>query len=304
MKKRMTARKNGVRESREDKVFLAICYIILSLVLVVCIYPLYFIVLASLSDPDKVLSGQVLLTVKGFMLDGYREIFRTNTVVRGFVNSVFYTTVGTIINLAVTLPAAYALSRKDLVGRRQIMVIFVFTMYFNGGMIPTYLLIRNIGLYNTPLVLLVCSALSVYNMIIARSFFDNTLPEELLEAARIDGCGNTRFFFQIALPLSKAMIAVVALYYAVGHWNSYMNALLYIDSQQYKPLQLVLRELLLSTSAMSQLGSDQASMLQQQKMVNLMQYCIIVVAIVPMLCIYPFVQKYFIKGVMVGAVKG
>lgn len=295
---------NKVKELAEDRVFFAVVYTVLILLAFICIYPLYFVLIASVSDPDAVLSGKVILSVKGFTLMGYERIFSDRMIVRGFLNSVFYTSVGTLINLVVTLPAAYSLSRKDLAGRRIFMIMFVITMYFSGGMIPTYLIVQKLGLYDTPAVLLVCSALSVFNMIIARTFFETTIPGELLEAARIDGCNNVRFFLTMVLPLSKSMIAVVALYYGVAHWNSYMNALLYINNADWKPLQLVLREMLISTQSLSVLVQGDASAQQQMKMVNIMQYAVIVVATVPMLVVFPFVQKYFIKGVMIGAVKG
>ena len=301
MKKRSS---NKIKESTGDMIFHTIVYIILILLTFICFYPLYFVFIASFSDPDAVAGGQVIGWVKGFTTIGYERIFSDSMIVRGFLNSVFYTVVGTIINLVVTLPAAYSLSRKDLIGRRGIMILFVITMYFTGGMIPTYLLVQNLGLYDTPLVLLVCSALSVFNMIIARTFFETTLPGEMLEAARIDGCNNVRFFFTMALPLSKSMIAVIALYYGVTHWNSYMNALLYINNADWKPLQLVLREMLISTEALSVLVQGDATAELQSKMVSVMQYAVIVVATVPMLVAFPFVQKYFVKGVMSGAVKG
>ena len=293
-----------IKETTEDKVFHVVVYTILLLLAFVCLYPLYFVLIASFSDPDAVFSGQVIGWVKGFNTIGYERIFSDSKIVRGFLNSVFYTVAGTLINLAVTLPAAYSLSRKDLIGRRGLMVLFVITMYFSGGMIPTYLMVQNLGLYDTPLVLLVCAALSVFNMIIARTFFETTLPEEMLEAAKIDGCNNVRFFFTMALPLSKSMIAVIALYYGVAHWNSYMNALLYINNPDWKPLQLVLREMLISTQALSVLVQGDATAEMQSKMVSIMQYAVIVVATVPMLIVFPFVQKYFVKGVMIGAVKG
>ena len=293
-----------IKESTEDLVFHIVVYAILCLLAFICIYPLYFVLIASFSNPDEVFSGRVIFWIKDFDPIGYERIFSDHMVVRGFLNSVFYTVAGTLINLAVTLPAAYSLSRKDLIGRRGIMILFVITMYFSGGMIPTYLIVQKLGLYNTPYVLLVCSALSVFNMIIARTFFETTLPGEMLEAVKIDGCNNVRFFFTMALPLSKSMIAVITLYYGVVHWNSYMNALLYINDANLKPLQLVLREMLISTKALSVLVQGDAAVEQQSKMVNSMQYAVIVVATVPMLIAFPFVQKYFVKGVMIGAVKG
>ena len=297
-------KKAHIKESMEDRIFSWVAHALLLALLVICVYPLYFVVIASFSKPELVGAGKVIFSIKGFTTMGYEKIFQDSMIIRGFLNSVFYTVAGTLINLIVTLPAAYSLSRKDLVGRRPIMIFFIVTMYFSGGMIPTYLLIQNLGLYNNPVVLLVCNALVVYNMIIARSFFENTIPDELLEAAKMDGCRNTRFFLTIVLPLSKTMIAVIALYYAVMHWNSYMQALLYIDTQKWKPLQLVLRELLISTDAMANLLQGSEDVAQQQSLTSIMQYGIIVVSTLPMMVVFPFVQKYFVKGVMIGAVKG
>lgn len=297
-------KKTRIKGPLDDRIFGWVAKTLMFLLLLVCVYPLYFVVIASFSKPEMVSTGKVILFPGGFTTIGYEKIFQDDMILRGFLNSVFYTVVGTLINLFVTLPAAYALSRKDLVGRRPIMIFFIVTMYFNGGMIPTYLLIQNLGLYNNPVVLLVCTALVVYNMIIARSFFEGTIPYELLEAARMDGCSNTRFFCTIVLPLSKTMIAVIALYYGVQHWNTYMNALLYIDDQKWKPLQLVLRELLISTNAMSNMLQGSESAQEQQNLTSIMQYGIIVVSTLPMMIVFPFVQKYFVKGVMIGAVKG
>ena len=300
----MSKKTGKIKESAEDRVFNIVVCAVLAILAFICAYPLYFVVIASLSDPDAVYAGQVIGWFKGFTTIGYERIFSDSMIVRGFLNSVFYTFFGTLINLAVTLPAAYALSRKDLVGRRGIMIFFIITIYFSGGMIPTYLLVQNIGLYDSPLVLLLCAALSVFNMIIARTFFETTIPDEMLEAAKIDGCNNIQFFFTMVLPLSKSMIAVIALYYGVTHWNSYMNALLYINNADWKPLQLVLRDMLISTEAMRQFVQGDAAVEMQEKMVGVMQYAVIVVATVPMLIVFPFVQKYFVKGVMIGAVKG
>ena len=293
-----------IKEAREDRIFKAVVYTVLAILGLICAYPLYFVVVASFSDPDAVYAGQVIGWIKGFTTIGYERIFSDSMIVCGFLYSVFYTSVGSLIILAVTLPVAYALSRKDLAGRRWIMIFFIITIYFNGGMIPTYLLVQNIGLYDSPLVLLLCAALSVFNMIIARTFFETTIPDEMLEAAKIDGCNNVHFFFTMVLPLSKSMIAVIALYYGVTHWNSYMNALLYINNADWKPLQLGLRDMLISTEAMRQFVQGDAAAEMQEKMVGVMQYAVIVVATVPMLIVFPFVQKYFVKGVMIGAVKG
>ena len=280
-----------IKETRSDKIFNFFNYLILGAIFVVCLYPLWFIIIASISDPNLVNSGQVWFWPKS-----------------GYLNTLIYTVGGTLINLAVTLPAAYALSRKDFVGRKFFTLMFTFTMFFSGGLIPMFMTVKNLGLYNNPWVMVILGATSMTNIIISRSFFETNIPNELREAAEIDGCTNTRFFFRIVLPLSTAIIAVMTLFFAVTHWNGYFNALIYLRDEQWKPLQIVMRDILMRsqfTAQMLQQGGDTAGQLQEElRVAEQIKYALIVVASLPVMAIYPLVQKHFVKGVTVGAVKG
>lgn len=288
---------------KEISPFNLVLYSLSAVVLVIILYPIYFVVIASFSDSAAVASGQVWLWPKGFTLDGYNELLKHKDVWIGYRNTIMYTVTGTVIGLFVNLTAAYALSRKDLVGRKFLMLLFVFTMFFNGGLIPTFLTVKQFGLYNTFLVMVLPFSVSVYNIIVARTFFQNVIPSDLWDQARIDGCGNIRYFIQIVLPLSKAIISVLGLWIAVGMWNSYFNALIYLKNSELHPLQLVLRNILITNNMQTALGSGEAAQVAL-RLANLMRYSVIVVSILPIMCVYPFIQKYFNKGVMIGAVKG
>lgn len=291
------------RQSVGDKTFDIINHIVLFLVLLAVLYPLYFIIIASFSDPNAVARGDVWLFPVGFNLDGYQEIFKNQDIWSGYMNSIKYTVVGTSINILLTVPAAYALSRKELVGRGFFMTMITFTMFFGGGLIPTYLLINNLGINNTMWALVLPGAISVYNLIVCRTYFSQNIPEELFEAGQVDGCTYFKFFAKVVLPISKPIIAVLVLMYAVGHWNSYFNALIYIRDRSLYPLQVILRELLIQQEAAAGFG-DAASAAEQQKLADMLKYGIIIVSSLPVLCMYPFIQKYFVKGMMIGAVKG
>jgi len=300
---------NKVRQTRADTIFDIINYSLVALVVLICLYPLYYTVVASLSDPLEVTRGNVTLWIKGLTLDSYKTVFEYKPLWRGYRNTILYTTVGTVYNLFLLLPASYALSRKELKCRGLVMGIFVFTMYFGGGMIPTYLNIKDLGLLDNWLVMVLPGAFSVYNMIITRTFFTSNFPNELAEAARIDGAGEARIFFQLALPLSSAIIGVMALYHAVGHWNSYFNALLYLSDTSKYPLQMVLREVLMQDNGiavnMDSMSTEELmDAARRQRLAETMKYSVIFIANAPVLAMYPFVQKYFTKGVMVGALKG
>ena len=271
------------------------------------LYPIYFVVIASFSDSTLVNQGQVILYPKGVSLYGYSQIFKKPEIWVGYKNTIIYSFFGTIFNLTVTLPAAYVLSRKDFAARGIVMKLFVITMYFNGGMIPTYMLIKDVGLLDSPLVMIIFGAVNVYNLIITRTFFETSIPDELYEAAALDGCSHFRYFSTVVLPLSKAVIAVIMLYYLVGHWNDFFSALLYLNSDKYQPLQIVLRNILLLNLAMA--GTTGASAgagagAYAQQFADQIKFGVIIVSTVPVLCVYPFIQKYFEKGVMIGAVKG
>ncbi len=292
-----------------DAIFDTVILIVLTLVFIVVAYPLYFVIISSFSDPKAVAGGQVVWYPIGFNLRGYAEVFKNSQVVTGFINSLIYTTCGTLLNLAVTLPTAYALSRSDFNGNRFVSIFYLVTMFVSGGMIPTYLVVKGCGMLNTIWALIVPGALGVYNMIVARTFFKANLPNELLEAAKLDGCSNTRFFFSIALPLSSSIIAILVLYYGIGHWNSYFSALLYLSDQKKYPLQLVLRSILVLNEAQLQQGTattaeQLAQQERQRQLIELMKYSLIIVSSIPVMIVYPLVQKHFVKGVMIGSVKG
>lgn len=295
-----------IKESRPDKVFTIINYTVLSILFVVFLYPLVYIVSASFSSGSAVVQNRVWLWPVDFSLDGYKAVFNHRLIMSGFTNSLLYVTIGTAVNLVMTVMAAYPLSRKDLVGRKPISLLFVFTMLFNSGLIPFYMLVTGLGMRNSFWALIIPSAMSVYNMIVTRSFFEQTIPTELLEASQIDGCTNMKFLLRCVLPLSGPILAVMALFYAVGNWNAYFNALIFIDDPNLYPLQLVLRQILIASqfdfSMMT--GMDVAAQAQRAYLKELLKYSLIVVASVPVLIIYPFVQKYFVKGVMIGSLKG
>jgi len=272
------------------------------------IYPLYFCVIASFSDPTAVASGKTLFWVKDFTLNAYKNIIKDETLWMGYRNTIIYTVLGTLYNIVLTLPVAYGLSKKYLPFHNIISWYFFITMYFSGGMIPTYLLIKKLGLINTPWVMIVGVGVSCYNMIVARQYFSTSIPQDVYEAAYIDGASEMKCFTDIALPLSKPIIAVLILYYGVGHWNSYYNALLYIHKAKYQPLQLVLRKILFANQMVAFDGGEDADtiayMLERAYAAQGMKYSVIFIACLPLLILYPFLQKYFAKGVMIGSVKG
>lgn len=296
--------------SRSDRVFNFVNGAILFILTLVMLYPLYFVLIASFSEPNAVVKGQVMFLPKGFQLTAYRNVFKEANVWIGYRNTILYTVLGTLYNLALTIPAAYVLSKRNLPGRNVLMGYFFLTMYFSGGMIPTYIQIKNLNLLNTPWVLIIGAGVNCWNLIVTRQYFTNTIPEELYESADIDGASDLRAFVRIAIPLAAPIIAVMALFYAVGHWNSYYSALLYVRKSDYFPLQLVLRNILISNEmalANVMLEGDTeaiAAAAQKAYMAEAMKYALIFIASAPMLCIYPFVQKYFVKGVMIGSIKG
>lgn len=292
------------RQLSGDSVFNGIVIVFLSLIGLIVLYPLIYVVSCSFSTPASLLAGDVILFPTEFSLEGYRAIFKTDTILIGFRNSGFYTLIGTLINLFVTTMAAYPLSRKDMWGRGFIMMLFTFTMIFSGGMIPDYLLIKDLHIMNTVWAMLLPGAIAVYNMIIMRTFFQSSIPEELLDAAKIDGCSDIAYLFKIVLPLSKSIMAVITLYYAVSHWNAYFNAFMYLSDKKLYPLQIFLREILISSSIDTEMLIDEFAKTSMYGIEHVLKYALIVVATIPMMVIYPFVQKHFVKGVMIGAVKG
>ena len=284
-----------------DKLLSLLTYVLIAIAVFLALYPLYFVVIASISDPAQVSKGATLLLPKNITLIGYEKIFEDNRIWRGYYNTILYTLVGTTISICATIPAAYAMSRKELPFKKAIMVFFTITMFFNGGLVPTYFVIQNLKMTDTFWVMVIPFAVSVYNLIVARTFFNTSIPEELFEAAQLDGCSYTRFLIRVVLPLSKAIIAVIALYCAVGYWNEYMRALIYIRNAKLVPLQLVLKEILIANQAFEQINMDNAV---KQRLADAMKYALIVVSTLPMMILYPLLQKYFEKGVMIGSLKG
>lgn len=298
-----TYKKNIIRLSGSDLVYYVIVNIVLLTITLTVLYPLIFIIAASFSSPSAVSNGKVFLWPVDFSLEGYNAVFKSKHIGSGYFNTFFYTIVGTAINVTMTMIAAYPLARKKLPLRGVITFLFAFTMLFSGGMIPDYILMLNLKMINTRWALIIPGAISVYNMIIARTFIQN-IPNELLEAAQIDGCSDTYYFFRVVLPLSKAIIAVLTLYYAVGHWNSYFSAFLYLTNRKLYPLQIVLREILVANSISMDEIVDPETMNAKQGLADLLKYSLIIVSSVPVIILYPFIQKYFIKGIMIGSLKG
>ena len=292
------------RRGWDDRILYASTDIILVLLLLIVAYPIIYVISCSFSSGAAVSSGRVLLWPVDFSLQGYKIIFGYKTVWSGFANSVFYTVVGTTINMALSVLAAYPLSRPHYQGGRVVTIMFTMTMMFSAGLIPTYLLMSKMHLTNTRAVMVLLGAISAYNMIIIRTYFKNSIPGELIEAARIDGCSELRTLWSVVLPLSKAVLAVVTLYYAVGHWNSYFNAMVYLRDRSMHPLQLVLRDILSANQVDMTQITDPELLREMAGTAELMKYSLIVVSSAPIIAAYPFVQKFFEKGVMIGSVKG
>ena len=286
--------KKWKQKNRADRIFDVFNYLVLGLLGLMVLYPLYFIVIASVSDPVAINNGQVRLLPMGFNLDGYRKILEDGKIWTAYNNTVFYTVVGTSVNIILTMLIAYPLSRQNFFIRRGLMAFMMFTMYFQGGMIPTYLLMQKLNLYNTPWVMILLPAINVFNVIIATSNIRENIPNELYEAASIDGCSHFGFFFKMVLPLSKTIITVLVLYYGVAHWNEYINGLIYLRDQSLQPLQIVLRNILMQNQV-SAMG-DIDSILEQQKAAELIKYGLIIVSTLPVLVVYPFLQKHFNQG--------
>ncbi|RIX51165.1 carbohydrate ABC transporter permease [Paenibacillus nanensis] len=296
-------KQQAVMKPSDEKVFDAVVYVIAAVIMIIVLYPLIYIVSASFSDPSKVLNGDVWLLPKGVNLDAYSNIIENDRIWTGYRNTIIYTVVGTIINVLMTLLAAYPLSRPDLPGRNAIMVLITLTMFFGGGLIPTYLLVKDLGMVNTMWALIVPGAIATYNLIVMRTYFQTSIPWELQEAAHMDGCSNWRLLISIILPLSKPILAVMVLFYAVGHWNSFFPALIYIREETLHPLQLVLREILMiSQSSMFEGGS--VGLENQILLAETIKFAVIIISSLPVLIMYPFVQRHFVKGVMIGSIKG
>ena len=290
------------RMSTQDQVINIVFHVIAVLMIIAVIYPLWFVIIASFSNPADVASGEVWIWPKEWNLAGYQELFKQPSLWRSYLNTILYTLSGTVVALVVNIPAGYAMSRMDLYGRKWINYFYLVPMFFGGGLIPTYIVIQAFGLYDNPLVMILPFSVSTYNIIVTRTFFRSNLPQELWEAAQIDGCGTFRYFIQFAVPLSKAILAVVGLWTAVGLWNQWFNALIYLQNEAYVPLQLFLRRILIANQSL--LGAATGTMAQElRQLSDMMKYGSIVISTLPIMCLYPFLQKYFNQGAMVGSVK-
>ena len=290
-----------MRDSRGDKVFYFFNHIFLGLLALIVLYPVYFIIIASFSDPDAVLAGKVILFPVGLNFDGYFKIMERTDVWQGYYNTIVYTLMTVALSLLVTIPAGWALSRKNMPGKKFLMMYFIIPMFFGGGLIPFYNVMSNLRLVNTIWAIVLPSILSVWNLFMTKTFFESSIPNGLIEAAKIDGAGHIRTFVSVVLPLAKAILAVMALYYAVGQWNSYFNAMIFLQDETKYPLQLVLKEILIASE--STVGGSGETILQQYRLANQLKYVSVIVSSLPVLMLYPFVQKYFAQGVMIGSLK-
>lgn len=290
--------------SMGDKIFTIIVYVLLSLCLIVILYPLIYVVSASFSDPQAVISGRVVLWPVDVTLRGYEAVFQNHKILTGFANSIFYLVVGVALNLVMTMLCAYPLSRKEFRARGFISLFFVFTMYFSGGMVPTYILINKLGLISTRWAMIIPSAMSTYNMIICRTYIVNSIPDELYEASQVDGCSPFKYMMKVIVPLSKPILAVLVLYYGVAKWNDYFTPLLYIYKDELQPLTIVMREILIMSKVDMTQVTDASAVSKLQGMSELLKYSTMVVASLPVMLLYPLIQKHLVKGVMIGAVKG
>lgn len=290
------------RQINDGKWFDITVYVVAIILFVIVLYPLIFVLSASFSSPTAVISGKMVLWPVDFTLKAYSEVFHNHDVWTGYRNTLIYTTLGTVVNLILTTLAAYPLSRRDLPGRNIMMFAITFTMFFQGGLIPTFLIVKDLHMVNTLWALIVPTAITTYNLIVMRTYFQTNIPWEMQEAAMVDGSSNIRILWSIILPLSKPIIAVMVLFYAVSHWNAYFNALIYLRDRGLYPLQLILREILISNQ--SALLGDSSDMMDSIMLAETMKYALIIIASIPVLVLYPFAQRHFVKGVMIGSVKG
>ena len=298
-------RNNKIHDCTVDKLTYAVNYFLLALFLIIVLYPFVYIISCSFSSGQALISGKVTLFPVDPTLDGYRAILEYRDIWTGFANSFLYTISGTLIGLVLTILAAYPLSRSSLVGRKPIMMLFLFTMLFNGGLVPNYMLILNLGLMNTIWAVILPMTLSAYNVIVARTFFISSIPNELHESAELDGCGEFRFLISIVLPLSKAIMAVLVLWIAIGIWNSYFNPMIYLNDKKKYPLQLILREILLMANVdFTKAAANPELYYKNQQLSEILRYGTIIISALPLMILYPFIQKYFVHGVMIGSVKG
>jgi multiple sugar transport system permease protein/putative aldouronate transport system permease protein len=297
-------KRNKPRPLGSDQLFFFVTYTLVIIMVLLVLYPMLYIVSASFSAPSAVNSGKVWLFPVEPTFDNYKMILQYNSLFLGYRNTILYTVLGTLINVIMTVVCAYPLSRKELYGRGFFTFLFTFTMIFSGGMIPNYILMRNIKILNTVWVMVLPGAINITNMIVTRTFFQNSIPRELLEAAKLDGCSDAQYFFRMVLPLSKSVIAVIALFYAVGHWNAYFNAFLYLSNRELFPLQLFLRQILIQSEFSGDVAADPDLIQALLGLQDTLKFVVIVVSAAPLMCLYPLAQRHFVKGVMIGSLKG
>ena len=298
-----SVRRQHIKNTHQDRIFDAVNLTFLVVLTVLIIYPLYYVVVASFTDPDT-LKGQLLILPPKVFFGGYKRIFEYGPLWNSYYNTLKYTVVSIAVSLGLTIPCAYALSRRDFYGRRVIMFLFTFTMFFSGGLIPLFLTVNNLGLYDSMWAVILPLGVSVYNLIICRSFFEDSIPGEMLEAAKLDGCSDFRFFFCIVLPLSGTILAVMALFYGVAMWNTYLYPLMFLSNIGKMPLSIVLRNLIMLDNVANLAASDAEGIAYASKLAAQMKYGLIVIAALPLLLLYPFLQRFFVKGILIGAGKG
>lgn len=301
---KIQSKKEGLSEGMSDKIFDIINHSIMTLIILLIIYPLYYIVIASISSPDAVGLGKVWIYPVSITFEGYKRIFKDEQIWLGYRNVMIYTFFGTILNITITMMLAYTLSRKKFFLKKALMIYITITMYFGGGLIPTYLVVKRLGLYDSWLIMIIMGAVNVFNVIVARTFIQGNIADELYDASMIDGCSHIRFFIKIVFPLSKAIIAVLMLYYGVSHWNNYFTAMIYIQDQNKYPLQLILRRILIQNLPQDRSVMDMIGGEQRRRLAELIKFGVIIVSSAPVLILYPFLQKFFVKGVMIGSLKG
>ena len=293
-----------IRQSRGDALFSVVVYVLGALILLLVAYPLVYVLSASVSDPIDIVTGRLILFPHAFQLRAFQSVFKSKDLMIGYRNTIIYSIVGTLINLVMTTTGAYSLSRKDMVGRTFITFLISFTMFFSGGMIPTYIVIKNLGLLNTFWVMVLPGAISATNLLIMRNYFQHSIPQEIIEAAYMDGCTNVGTLIRVVIPVSKSIIAVMVIFYLVGHWNSYFNALLYLNKRSRYTLQIFLREILIKNQLGDMGAGSDTGTVEMTLLYESLKYAVIVASTLPMMIFYPFMQRYFVKGVMIGSVKG
>ena len=298
------SRSRGIRDARGDRVFAAVVYILVTLILILVSYPLIYVVSASVSNPLDIITGKLILFPRELSVRAYQAVFRSKDLLTGYKNTVIYAVAGTAINIVLTTTGAYALSRKDMWGRTAVTFMISFTMFFGGGMIPTYIVVKNLGLLNSFWVMVLPGAISATNLLIMRNYFANSVPQEIIEAAYMDGCSNVGTLIRVVLPTSMSIVAVMVIFYLVGHWNSYFSALLYLSTRSKYTLQVFLREILIKNDYGDMGTGGEASSVEMTLLYESLKFAVIVVSTLPMMLFYPFMQRYFVKGVMMGSIKG